>query len=181
MDKDIDAHLAPEICSIVIKHLARGERLLRVSHDGDFTTIIRGNTEVKWLPGRLQSTIFLETMRMYYAELDKIAKNRPQASIYAPPEETDFILNLWPTARDGFCKYHPGEAYLELSNIESNCPEKPPSSILGKLSYRGVTWRPDSNYDRPSIASCHPPLTLRESEKNGWTPYDCRLFSYPNF
>lgn len=115
--------LAPYKCASIARHVAWDERISRVSHDGDSTTIFHGNTKEHRLSGRLQSAVFLDTMRMYYGELEELARTPPQMSIYATVEEADFILNLWPTARDGFCNYHPGETYTELSNIEAVCPE----------------------------------------------------------
>jgi len=179
MDKDIDASLAPAICSTIINHLARGERLVRVSHDGDFTTVLHGNTKEKWMPGRLQSTVFLDTMRMYYGELEKLAMKSPQMGIYATPEETDFILNLWPTARNGFCRYHPGETYLELSNIEAVCPGN--AQLSNGVASLDGTGSPKMRDEQSSVGMCRAPVTLKEAEKNGGSPYECRLFSYPNF
>ncbi len=167
IDKDVDVRWAPAICSTINKHLARGERLVRVSRDGDFTTILHGHTKERWLPGRLQSAVFLETMRMYYKELETLARKPPQMSIYATPEEADFILNLWPTARDGFCRYHPGEPYLELSTLEAVCP--------GRVNVKKVID------DQASAGECNPPVTLMDTNDQRRRPYECRLFSYPNF
>jgi hypothetical protein len=94
VDKNIDADLVPGICSTIYKHLSRGERLMRISHDGDFATQSHRQTEERWTPARLQSTVLLDTMGMYYKELERLARKLPQMSIYATPEEADFILNL---------------------------------------------------------------------------------------
>jgi len=166
IDKDVDSKWAPVICSTINEHLARDEKLIRISHDGGFTTRRHGQTQQRWLPGRLQSAIFLETMRMYYKELENLAEQPPQMSIYATPEESDFILNLWPTAREGFCRYHPGEPYLELSNLEAVCPDN-------------VNVKTAIEAEAPP-GECNPPATLAGARINRGTSYECRLFSYPN-
>jgi hypothetical protein len=178
MDKDIDTNLVPEICSTIIMHLAPGDRVSRVSRDGDFTTTTDGNMKQHWLPGRLQSTIFLDTMRMYYGELEELARKDPKAGIYATPEETDFILNLWPIARDGFCKYHPGETYMELANIGAVCPGNVNRNTDLEDSNSKSTSPPSPSRLQGQIGMCQEPATLTQVRKSGFPAYECRLFGW---
>jgi len=179
MDKDIDLRLAPEICSTIARHLVPGESISRVSHDGDFTTVSNGKIKQRWLPGRLQSTIFLDTMRMYYRELQEIATAHPRNIIYATPEETDFILNLWPTARDGFCKYHPGESYTELSGFEAVCPGKLTTLPNHAFSGSRLILPLSDSTSLESAGLCQEPITLEQAKKEGFPSYECDLFHQP--
>lgn len=101
----------------------------------------------------------------------------PYAEIVFMPEALSIhprpYRDTWPNGPLFTGWSYPPQSYSKWSEL-------PPASVLGKLSRRNATLRPDSNDDRPSVAACHPRITLKEAEKNGWAPYECRLFSYPN-
>lgn len=125
--KRIDPRRSPAICSASYKSVMRCERPVRISHNVAFSARLRAHSDHSLMSRRLfYPTVFLETMQTYYKELETLARKPPQMSIYATPEETDFIVNLWPKVRNGFCRHHPGARYIELSNREAVCPGNTP-------------------------------------------------------
>lgn len=118
--KEADPDISPSICSVVLGQLRPNEHVAAVDSAG-VMTVTDGIIHEYPLPWKLESTLLLAKAKRSYEELEKTAELGGQDNLAVavlPGYKDD-----WAKDRDLFCKYHPGDAYSDLSDAQQFCPD----------------------------------------------------------